>query len=526
MDANSRRALKYAFIVTLGGFIFGLDAAVISGTVRFVAAEFGLSDLQVGMVVSAPGLGVLFALLIAGYVSDKFGRKKALLMVAGLYLVSAVSSAIAPNYEALVAARFLGGLAFTSLSLASMYIGEIAPSEFRGKMVSMNQFNIVLGLSAAYFVNLLILKASQSGADWVTAMGITQYTWRWMLGSEIIPALVWFGLLFTIPESPRWLVFNGRRDKAREVMARVMSEENIDGEIAEMEASMHLAHDSRSIGKQIKEMFHPRMRLVLIVGVAIAAVQPLTGINAVLFYAPTIFETLGIGTNAAFQQAVWVGVISIASTGVALLVIDKVGRRPIIIWGLVWLVGSLLVCSYGFKMATYTLSGESLVQLQEQIETEQLEPLVDITYESDTEFKAALSEAIGEDRTRDEANLIYQKAAKLSPALILFGIMSFIAAFQFSVGPVMWVLFSEIFPIALRGIAIPAFAFITSILSYFVQQFFPWQLTVMGASAIFLSYAVMAAIGLLVLWRFLPETKGKTIEEVEIMFNEKNKARA
>ena len=526
MDSNSRKALLYAFIVTLGGFIFGLDAAVISGTVRFVATEFGLSDLQVGMVVSAPGLGVLFALLIAGYVSDRFGRKKALLMVAGLYLVSAVSSAIAPNYEALVAARFLGGLAFTSLSLASMYIGEIAPSEYRGKMVSMNQFNIVLGLSAAYFVNFLILKASQSGAGWVEALGITEYTWRWMLGSEIVPALIWFGLLFTIPESPRWLVFNGHPEKAREVMKRVRAEEEIDAEIADMQTSMHLAHDSRSIGKQIKELFNPRMRLVLVVGVAIAAVQPLTGINAVLFYAPTIFETLGIGTDAAFQQAVWVGLVSIISTGCALLVIDKVGRRPIVIWGLVWLVSSLLVCSYGFKQATYTLSEESLVQLQEQIDTVPLQPLVGQTFESDTAFKAALHETIGVERTRDEVNVIYQQAAKLNPYLILFGIMSFIAAFQFSVGPVMWVLFSEIFPIALRGIAIPAFAFITSILSYFVQQFFPWQITVMGASAVFVSYAVMAGIGLVVLWRVLPETKGKTIEEVELMFNEKNRAKA
>jgi MFS family permease len=352
----------------------------------------------------------------------------------------------------------------------------------------------------------------------VEAVGITQYTWRWMLGSEIIPALFWFGLLFTIPESPRWLVFNGHPERARDVMKRVMPENRIAAEIEEMESSMHLAHDSHSVGQQLKELFTRRMRLVLVVGVAIAAVQPLTGINAVLFYAPTIFETLGIGTDAAFQQAVWVGLVSIVATGLALLVIDRVGRRPILIWGLTWLVCSLLICAWGFKQATYTLSEPSLVELQEQIDTEGLKPLVGATYDSDTEFKAALHEAIGEDRTRDEANLIYQKAAKLSPALILFGIMSFIAAFQFSVGPVMWVLFSEIFPIALRGIAIPAFAFITSILSYFVQQFFPWQLTVMGASAIFVSYAVMAAIGLAVLFFKLPETKNKSIEEIERMF--------
>ena len=518
MNSHSRNALFYAVIVTIGGFIFGLDAAVISGTVRFVATEFGLNDLQVGAVVSAPGLGVLFALLIAGYVSDRFGRKKALLMVAGLYLVSAVSSAIAPSFETLVAARFLGGLAFTSLSLASMYIGEIAPPEWRGKMVSMNQFNIVLGLSAAYFINYLILMASQSGAEWVTAVGIERYTWRFMLGSEIIPALVWLALLFFVPESPRWLVFNGRSDEARRVLAKVLPENRIDAEIADIESSMHLAHDSRSVGRQLKELFNKRMRLVLVVGVTIAAVQPLTGINAILFYAPTVFEQIGLGTDAAFQQAVWVGLISILATGISLLLIDRLGRRPILVWGLAWLVASLVVCSYGFSAATYSLSQESLVELRADIDTEALQPLVGITYESDTEFKSALREAIGDDRTRDEANVLYEKAAHMNAALILFGIMSFIAAFQFSVGPVMWVLFSEIFPIALRGIAIPAFAFITSILSYFVQQFFPWQLTVMGSSAIFLSYAVMAGIGLVILFFKLPETKNRTIEEVERMF--------
>lgn len=515
MDRNSRNALFYAVVVTLGGFVFGLDAAVISGTVRFVAMEFGLSDLQVGAVVSAPGLGVLFALLLAGYVSDRFGRKKALLLVAGLYLVSAVASALAPSFEALVAARFLGGLAFTSLSLASMYIGEIAPPKWRGKMVSMNQFNIVLGLSAAYFVNYLILMASQSDATWVTTLGIEKYTWRWMLGSEIVPALVWFGLLFFIPESPRWLVFNGRSDDARHVMAKVMPVDVIDEQVREMEESMHLAHDSRSIGKQMRELFQPRLRLVLVVGATIAAVQPVTGINAILFYAPTVFEQLGMGTDAAFMQAVWVGLISIIATFISILLIDRMGRRPMLIWGLTWLVTSLFVCSYGFSTASYKLSQESLTEISAEIDTTQLQPLVGVTYDSDTAFKDALRESIGEARTRDESSVLIQKAATMNAGLILVGIMSFIAAFQFSVGPIMWVLFSEIFPIALRGVAIPAFAFVTSILSYLVQQFFPWQLTVMGGSAIFISYAVMAGIGLLVLIRVLPETKNKTIEEIE-----------
>ena len=515
MYIYARNALFYAVVVAFGGFIFGLDAAVISGTVRFVTTEFNLSEMEVGMVVSAPGLGVLFALLLAGYVSDKFGRKRALLLVAALYLISAVSSALAPNFICLVAARFLGGLAFTSLSLASMYIGEIAPPRWRGKLVSFNQFNIVVGLSAAYFVNYAILNASQSGADWVRLIGIEQYTWRWMLGSEILPALVWFALLLRVPESPRWLVFNRRSEEARKVLAKVSDPDSIDAQVKEMEASMHKSHDSRSVGDQLRELLSPRMRLVLLIGFAIAAVQPLTGINAILFYAPTVFEQLGMGTNAAFMQAVWVGVISVVSTTLALFLIDNLGRRLMVVWGLVWIIISLGICSFGFNQARYQLTGDSLSGLEATVDIEALQPMLGITYGSDTEFKNELKRHLGEESARDNAGLLIQKAASLNATLIIIGIMSFIAAFQFSVGPVMWVLFSEIFPTALRGIAIPIFAFITSILSYFVQQFFPVQLSMMGASAVFLSYAIMSAIGLVALFRFLPETKNKSIEEIE-----------
>ncbi len=518
------RAFRYATIVALGGFVFGLDAAVISGTVRFITAEFDLSDLEIGAVVSAPGFGVIFALLVTGILADKWGRKRTLQLIAFLYLVSAIWSALAPDFINLVAARFLGGLAFTSLTLAAMYIGEIAPSNMRGKLVAMNQINTVVGLSAAYFVNYLILKASGSGAAWVTNLGIEQYTWRWMLGSEIIPAAIWFVLLFTIPKSPRWLILTSKVDEARAVMAKLMPLKDIPSEIEHIQESIAQAGNDHSIKSQLKKLIGPSMRTAFWIGLAFAIVQPITGINAILFYAPTVFEQLGIGTDAAFMQAVFVGVISLIFASLALVFIDRIGRRPMTLFGLLWAVTSLAVCAYGFHMATYTLTPESLSSLQEIVDTSKLQSLVGIEFQSDVQFKGALTEVLGANVVRDQGSALIQSSASMPVTLILIGILSFIAAFQFSVGPIMWIIFSEIFSTQVRAVAIPAFALVVSIVNYFVNQFFPWQLTNMGARDIFLFYATTSALGLIALFKLLPETKNKSIEEIEVILqNSKTK---
>ncbi len=515
MNKHKKNAFVYAGIVALGGLIFGLDAALISGTVDYITKEFGLNDIQIGFVVSAPGLGVLFALPVAGYISNKLGRKKSLLIVAALYLVSAIISAIAPSYEVLTAARFLGGLAFASLSLAAMYIGEIAPPKWRGKLVSMNQMNIVIGLSAAYFINYFIINAIGSDAEWVNSMGVKENTWRWMLGSEIIPALAWFLLLFFIPKSPSWLVFQNRIEEAKNTLQKVMPQNEIDNHIEQMKLSMQSTTEDTSILTQLKTILSKPMRLTLIIGATSAIVQQVVGINAILFYAPTIFKQLGGGTDVAFTQAVWVGLISVVFTFLAILVIDKIGRRPMFIWGLAAAILSLGICSYGFSTARYEITPQAITELNTIPNVERLQTMVGTEYNSDTEFKTKLVEILGKEDVQEHSANLIQKSAKMKATLILIGILCFIAAFQFSIGPVMWVLFSEIFPISLRGIAIPAFAFLTSISSYFVQLFFPWQLTNMGGGSVFLTYAVLGAIGFIILYRFLPETKNLSIEEIQ-----------
>ena len=516
MSSYKKNAFSYATIVAMGGFVFGIDAALISGTVNFISEEFSLTDLELGTVVGAPAYGVLLALLFVGYACNAYGRKKALQISAALYVISALGSAFATSYWTLVAARFLGGLAFSSISMASMYIGEIAPPKWRGKLVSMIQINIVVGLSAAYFLNYLILNLAGSQAAWVVALGIDENTWRWMLGSEVLFAIIWFIFLFFIPRSPAWLVFKGRIEEAKNTLRKVISEAEVPEQIVEMQRSLEKSDSDRSTIAQLKKIFSKPMRVTMIIAMTIAIAQQATGINAILFYAPTVFEQLGMGTDAAFAQAIWIGVVSVVFTILGLLMVDKIGRRPMIIGGMLWIIISLGICFYGFKTASYTITKDAIHEMTEIDDSGRLSGLVGIEYGSDIEFKKALIETLGEDDARTYSSLLLQKAVDINAMLILIGILSFIAAFQFSVGPVMWVLFSEIFPISIRGIAIPFFTLVTSVTSSLVQTFFPWQLATMGISATLMFYAVAVAIGLVILSIYLKETKNMTIEEVQL----------
>ncbi|WP_111977415.1 sugar porter family MFS transporter [Algibacillus agarilyticus] len=520
---SNKAVVFYSIVVAFGGFIFGLDAALISGTVRYITAEFNLSDLEIGTVVSAPGFGVIFALLATGYISNAIGRQKTLLIIAALYLVSAICSVIAPNYTSLVVARFVGGLAFTSLSLASMYIGEIAKPTIRGKLASLIQINIVIGLLAAYSANYFIFNAAESGANWVVAVGIQEYTWRWMLGVEIIPALIWFGLLFKVPESPRWLVLKGRDAEAKNVLDRLVSVNESTQMLQSIKQSTSAAASAnKPLKEQVSELFDMRVRMALVIGFTVAVVQQVSGINAIMFYSTTVFEQIGLGTDSAYTQSVIIGLVSVVATFLALMLIDKLGRRPLMLFGLFAAIVSLLSAAWGFADATYVLTETNLAQLPAAIDTQLLQSLIGQTFNSDIDYREALKVVLGDVIVRDNEGALLQAAIQINGMLVLFGIMGFIAAFQFSIGPVMWVLFSEIFPTHVRGIAIPAVALITSIVSYLVQQFFPWQLKNMGAAEIFSFYAFCLVIGLVFLIKLMPETKNKTIEEIELALNKAN----
>jgi MFS family permease len=408
----------------------------------------------------------------------------------------------------------IGGLGVgASLIIAPMYIAEIAPPAVRGRMVSFNQLNIVVGISVAFFTNYLILQLGQSDAGWAQSLMFGEYNWRWMLGLETLPAVVYFFGLLSVPESPRWLLLKGHDDAARKILTQAVGEVEAGQEIGEIRAS--LAKDAGKRKASLVELFAPAMRLVLMIGVVVAVIQQITGINSVFFYAPMIFEQSGIGTDASFAQAVLVGLINLVFTVVAILFIDRIGRKPLLNIGLAGITLSMFVLAFGFYSASYTISADALANLPTEVNVPAIAELQDVTFGNDVEFKEALQGALGSDlATQFESNFI-NAAITMNPWLVLLGVLAFVASFAVSIGPVMWVLFSELFPNRIRGIAISFVGLINSGVSFGVQLVFPWELANLGSGTTFLLYGLFAAVGLVFVLRFLPETKGRSLEELE-----------
>ncbi|MEM7104833.1 MAG: sugar porter family MFS transporter [Bacteroidota bacterium] len=507
---------RVALIVALGGFLMGFDASVISGVVGFIDVEFNLNEVQKGFAVACLTFSAAFAMLVAGPLSDRLSRRKVLYIAALLYAVSAIGSALAPNYITLVIARMIGGLGVgASLIIAPMYIAEISPASARGKMVSFNQLNIVIGISVAFFTNYLILQLSKSDVSWAQSFGFDQYTWRWMLGLETLPALLYFVALNFVPRSPRWLIMNEQYDDALAVMKKAVNEDYAFHEMEDIKSS--IASDKERNKPKLSELFSPAMKFVLTIGIVVAILQQITGINSVFFYAPMIFEQSGIGTDASFVQAILVGLINLVFTIIAIIFIDRIGRKPLLVGGVAGIVICMFLLAYGFNSATYTLSSEALASLPAEIDKSQLTALVDTTFENDIDFKNSLQTALGSEAAKVFESKIITAAISMKPMLILFGILGFVASFAISVGPVMWVLLSELFPNRLRGLAISFVGFINSAVSFLVQLVFPWELANFGSALTFLIYGIFAVIGLVFVIMVVPETKGKSLEELETM---------
>ena len=509
-----RYVMRVALTVAGGGFLMGFDASVISGVVKFIEPQFDLTKIELGWAVSSLTLTATLAMMLSGPLSDRIGRRKVLFLAAILYAISAIASALAPTFVILVIARMIGGLGVgASLIIAPMYIAEIAPPAQRGRMVSFNQLNIVVGISAAFFTNYLILQLGQSGAGWTQSLGLDVYNWRWMLGLETLPAVLYFFGLFFIPESPRWLLLAGRDEAAESILSQAVGESEAREELVEIRAS--LAKDAGKEKVSVRELFVPAMRLVLTIGIVVAVIQQITGINSVFFYAPMIFEQSGIGTDASFAQAVLVGLINLVFTVVAMAFIDRVGRKPLLNLGLAGIALSMFILAFGFYSADYTMTGDALAELPAEVNVPAVAQLQDTTFANDVEFKRALRGALGDElATQYESDLI-KTAISMNPWLVLFGVLGFVASFAVSIGPVMWVLFSELFPNRIRGIAISFVGLINSAVSFGVQLVFPWELANFGSATTFLIYGLFAAAGMVFVFLVLPETKGRSLEELE-----------
>lgn len=505
----TRKLIFVAFVVSLGGFLFGFDAGIISGVMNFAGPEFDLNEIQSGWVVSSPSFAAMIAMLLSGRLSDKLGRKKILLIVAFLYALSALLSAYASSYEMLYIARMIGGFAFgAALVLAPMYIAEISTAENRGKLVAIQQLNIVLGFFVAFLSNYLFNKYNTPDSTFLTDENV----WRWMLGVELIPAVLYFGALFFVPRSPRWLYLQNKFTEAKKVLTDIHGDIRGLAEIESIEESINAdKHKSRV---QIKDLFKPALRFILVVGLIVGVLQQITGINAVYFYATSIFKQTGIGTDAAFSSGVLLSTITLIFTFVAMYLIDRMGRRPLLLIGTAGIAISLLVCAYGFNQATYELTNDDIAKFEFEGAIK-LEAFADKVYENDVDFKNDMKLALGNQLYGKNNGEIIEAAVTINAMLVLIGVLGFIACFAFSLGPVMWVLLSELYPNKYRGLAIGFIAFVNSFVSWIVQLIFPWELSNLGNAMSFFIFGAIALIGFFILLKILPETKGKTLEEIE-----------
>jgi MFS family permease len=497
---NKSYTILISLIVALGGFLLGFDSAVISGAVKGITIYFEMTEWMLGFSVGCVVFGAMAGNLMAGPLSDMYGRKKVLIFVAALFTISATWSAMATGYTEFIIARIIGGIGIGgAILIAPIYIAEIAPPKLRGSLVSFNQLNIVIGISVAYFSNYFLVNMGED-------------SWRWMLGVEAIPAAIYFLALFTVPRSPRWLITKLNQVKlARKILVKIGGEEYAEVTIAEIQRGVAKMEEK---GK-LSDLFSNRNRTIMIIALGIAFFQQITGINAVFYYAPTIFEQAGGSTDSSFLQAIVVGLTNLLFTLVAIWLIDKLGRKPLLLIGSTFMTIALLMAAFAFNNATYDFNEDTLAKISnEEIRT----ALTDFNGKS-FDSQAALFEEVEPAMDQDlflkfKRNEI-TNFIQINATLVLIAILLYVASFAISLGPVMWTLISEIFPTKIKGIAISVVGFFNSLVSFSVTQVFPWELSNLGPTATFAIYALLSFCAIFFVYKFVIETKGKTLEEVQ-----------
>lgn len=504
---------RIALVVAMGGFLMGFDSGVIGGVLVPIIDEFQLEADQAGWVVACLTAAATIAMAVAGPLADRFGRRTILQLTAALFTVSAIGSALASSQTELVLARIIGGFGVGgALLIAPMYIAEIAPPEQRGKLVSFNQLNIVLGFSASFFSNYLINEAGLRGL--VTGEDV----WRLSLGVETIPAALYLALLFTVPRSPRWLVTQGREAEAQEVLEQFNSTGAAREALADIRASLASARDAART--RISDLFNSRMSRVMLIGLGLGFFQQITGINAIFYYAPVIFEQTGQARDAALLQNIVVGLVNVVFTVLALRLIDRKGRRPLLLMGTSLMAVALFLNAWCFSQATFKVTSQD-VQGLPPAAVEVLEGLDEVVYTDQLALFAAIKGATNdlspEDRevVNSQLNDLAKRSMSINSTLVLIGICAFIAGFAISLGPVMWAMFSEIFPQRVRGLAISVAGFFNSAISYLVQHLFPVGMDSLGPAAVFSIFGSFAVLAVVFSAFIVPETKGRSLEELE-----------
>ncbi len=427
-----------SLVAALGGLLFGFDTAVISGTINFIQPYFGLSEAGLGWTVSSLLFGCIIGVSMAGKIGDKHGRKKVLMLAALLFFLSAIGSSSAHQLILFVAARVLGGIAVGVASIISpMYIAELSPAKYRGVLVSFNQLAIVIGILVAFFSNYMLIDTGENN-------------WRWMLLVMAAPALLLFFSLFLVPESPRWLVAKNREGKARLVLEKTAGGAQAGKELKEIKQSLGQQGTS-----SYRDLLSPKIRPVLWIGVILAISQQITGINTIMYYAPKIFAQIGQSNSTALLQTIAIGGTNLVFTVVAMLFIDRLGRKLLILAG-----------SLGMALMLACLS------------------------------------------------LLYF-FGNATGMLVLVFILAYIAFYAVSLGPAVWVIVAEIFPNRLRSKGMSLAIIALWVACAIVTIVFPVMLEALSGATTFMVFALICLANFWYVRRFVPETKGKTLEELE-----------
>lgn len=436
---NKRKVLLWSVIVALGGFLFGFDTAVISGAEQSIQAYWSLSPIEHGLTVSIALIGTIIGSLLGSIPSDRLGRRNTLMIIAVMYLVSSLGTAFSTNWYVFLLFRFMGGLGVGASSVtAPVYISEIAPAQKRGQLVALFQFNVVFGILLSYFSNYLI------GQDGDTA-------WRWMLGVQALPSLLFLILLQLVPESPRWLILNkGRLDEAIAILKIVIP----DSYQSEVEAIKNNKH--RQIAEGAKsQLLSQKYRFPVFLAVAFAVFNQVSGINAIIYYAPRIFEMTGLGRSSSLLSTVGIGVVNFIFTLIAMNFIDRIGRKTLMLIGSVGLISTLGLVAQAFYSQHF--SGWAVT--------------------------------------------IY--------------LLVYIAFFAFSQGAVIWVFIAEIFPNQVRAKGQTLGSCTHWVMAAIIAFSFPMLAEKMGGGNTFLFFCIMMVLQLIFVWKLMPETKGKSLEQIE-----------
>ncbi|MDN5286480.1 MAG: sugar:proton symporter [Mucilaginibacter sp.] len=447
---NNTYLYLVCLVAALGGFLFGFDTAVISGTVSLVRHDFQLNAVSEGWFVSCALLGCIIGVSCSGKLSDQYGRKIVLIISAVLFLASALGCMLSGSFTTLIIFRLIGGLGIGVASMVSpLYISEFSPSRFRGMMVSLYQLALTIGIVLAYFSNAYL--ASHT-ADLNKVL--SSEVWRAMLGLGALPAGIFLICLFFVPESPRWLLLGGQEQKATAILIKIDGAETAQKEV---DAFKNIGNSNEG---SLRELFTPIYRRALWIGLLLPFLSQVCGINAVIYYGPKILEHAGFTLNSALGGQVTIGLVNVVFTFVAIFTVDKWGRRPLLFVGIGGAVVSLIII--GILFALGITSG---------------------------------------------------------PWILIF-ILAFIACFAFSFGPVCWVVIGEIFPNAIRGKAMALATLSLWVGNFLVGQLTPVMLERLGPSYTFWLFAICCSPALWLTWKLIPETKGRSLENIEVYWKE------